>query len=121
MDPFFSLFLVLTASSFSSDLFKWCKRSVHICALAAASKVLSTQARESIFLEAVDCFCGMIGKLSLRKELLQVTVEKETVPESSINDFLRFLALVGIFHQIVLITLRVFINRICKALPLAEE
>eukprot|EP01114_Cavostelium_apophysatum_P009738 TRINITY_DN2299_c0_g1_i6.p1 TRINITY_DN2299_c0_g1~~TRINITY_DN2299_c0_g1_i6.p1 ORF type:complete len:3028 (+),score=822.70 TRINITY_DN2299_c0_g1_i6:117-9200(+) len=66
----------------SRDLLKWCGRvySLHRAALNSDAAI-----RESVFLEAIDCFSGMVAKPALRRKLYNLVGMSWSISPERIN------------------------------------
>jgi len=68
------------------DVMKWCNRAnILFSQFKLKSNFISAQIRESIFLEAIDCFCGSLPKYQLRQQVALQIAPSIGVPSERVT------------------------------------
>lgn len=72
------------------DLLKWCRRLKEILVAAnckTGEEPISERTRDSMFMEAVDCFCGSLAKQDIKALLLSCIAEEMHLPQQLMEHY----------------------------------
>lgn len=75
------------------DFFKWCKRTHYFYGLRKSGTFTNPQSTpfdEEIFLEAVDCFCGMLAKSSVRRNVASMIGASWSLSSERVHYYMDF-------------------------------